>query len=53
MTVILETDGLFFVFYYYYFFNLFAFSRAAPMAYGGSHARGPIGAAAARPTPEP
>ena len=28
-------------------FCLFAFSRAAPTAYGGSQARGPIGAIAA------
>ena len=36
-----------------FFFFIFAFSRAAPMAYGGSQARGLIGAAAAKPTPEP
>ena len=35
------------------FFCLFAFSRATPMAYGGSQARGLIGAVAHRPTPEP
>ena len=29
-----------------FFFGLFAFSRAAPMAYGGSQARGRIGAVA-------
>jgi len=29
-----------------FFFGLFAFSRAVPTAYGGSQARGPIGAAA-------
>ena len=29
------------------FFGLFAFSRADPTAYGGSQARGPIGAIAA------
>ena len=38
-------------------FCLFSFIfcpfRAAPTAYGGSQARGPIGAVAARPTPEP
>ena len=28
------------------FFGLFAFSRATPEAYGGSHIRGPIGAVA-------
>ena len=32
---------------------LFAFSRAAPIACGGSQARGLIGAVAARPMPEP
>ena len=39
-----------FFYYYYLFFNLFclfAFSRAALAAYGGSQARGLIGAAAA------
>ena len=36
-----ETKGIFF------FFCLFAFSRAAPVAHGGSQARGPIGATAA------
>ena len=30
-----------------YLFCLFLFSRAAPSAYGGSQARGPIGAVAA------
>ena len=30
-----------------FFFGLFAFSRATPAAYGGSQARGPIGAVAA------
>ena len=29
------------------YFFVFAFSRAAPMAYGGSQARGPTGAVAA------
>ena len=36
----------------YISFYLFIF-RAAPMAYGGSQDRGPIGVAAARPTPQP
>ena len=31
----------------FFFFYLFAFSRAAPIAHGGSQARGPIGAVAA------
>ena len=31
---------------FFFFFGLFAFSRAAPVAYGGSQARGPIGAVA-------
>ena len=31
----------------------FPFSRATPMAYGGSQARGLIGAVATRPTPQP
>ena len=42
--------------YSFFFFFLFLvflpFSRAAPTAYGGSQARGPIGAVH-RPTPEP
>ena len=33
----------------YLFFCLFAFCRAAPAAYGGSQARGQIGAVAADP----
>ena len=33
--------------YIFFFFGLFAISRAAPMAYGGSQARGQIGAVAA------
>ena len=40
------------VFIYFYFF-VFAFSRAIPAAYGGSQTRGPIGAVAAKPMPEP
>ena len=38
-------SSFFFVFCVF-FFGLFAFSRAAPTAYGGSQARGPIGAVA-------
>ena len=38
------SDVLFF--FFIYFFGLFAFSRAAPVAYGGSQARGWIGARA-------
>jgi len=34
------------LFFFFFFFGLFAFSRAAPAAYGGSQARGPIGAVA-------
>ena len=34
----------------FFFFGLFAFSRAAPVAYGGSQARGLIGVVAAKPT---
>ena len=37
----------FILFYFILFFCLFAFSRATPMAYGGSQARGPIGVTAA------
>ena len=33
--------------YFFFFFGLFVFSRAAPVAYGGSQARGLTGAAAA------
>ena len=36
-----------FIFIYLFIFCLFAFSRAAPVAYGGSQARGLIGAIAA------
>ena len=36
-----------------FFFGLFVFSRAAPAAYGGSQARGLIGAVATGLTPEP
>ena len=35
------------LFFYYFYCLFFAFSRAAPVAYGGSLARGPIGAEAA------
>ena len=38
---------VFWVFGFFFFFCLFAFSSAAPATYGGSQARGPIGAAAA------
>ena len=34
------------IYLFIYLFSLFAFSRAAPAAYGGSQARGLIGAAA-------
>ena len=41
-------DFLFILFYYFFsLFCLFAFSRAAPVVYGGSQARGIIGATAA------
>ena len=33
-------------FFFFFFFGLFVFSRAAPKAYGGSQARGLIGAVA-------
>ena len=39
-------NGLFFILFYIFIFCLFAFSRAAPAAYGGSQARGPVGAVA-------
>ena len=38
---------------FFFFFCLFAFSRAAPMAYGGSQTRGLIRAVAAGLQPEP
>ena len=41
-----KSEGVFF-FFLFFSFCLFAFSRAASVAYGGSHARGPIGAVAA------
>ena len=34
-------------YYYYYYYYYFVFSRAVPVAYGGSQARGLIGAVAA------
>ena len=37
-----------FLSFIFYFFGLFAFSRAAPAAYGSSQARDRIGAVAAR-----
>ena len=37
---------------YLFIYCHFAFSRAAPEAYGGSQARDGIGAAAAKPTPQ-
>ena len=39
--------------FYYYFFRVFCPFRATPVAYGGSQARGLIGAVAAKPTPGP
>ena len=46
----IDTNNIFI----YLFICLFAISRAAPVAYGGSHARGLIGAVAAGlRTPEP
>ena len=41
------TVSLLFFFFLIFLFCLFAFSRAAPVAYGGSQARGRIGAVAA------
>ena len=38
---------VFYFFIFYFLFCLFAFSRAAPTAYGGSQARGLLGAVAA------
>ena len=37
---------------FFFFFCLFAISWAAPVAYGGSRARGSIGACSCRPTPQ-
>ena len=45
--VVTFTGVLYFFFLFFLFFCLFAFSRAAPVAYGGSQARGLIGAVAA------
>ena len=39
--------------FFFFFFCLFAFSRATPTAYGGSQARGLIGAHGCWPTPQP
>ena len=46
-TLILLLILFIFILFYLFIFCLFVFSRAAPMAYGGSQARGPVGAAAA------
>ena len=46
--IYLFTDLLIYLFIYLFiYFGLFVFSRAAPTAYGGSQARGPIGAVTA------
>ena len=39
----------FFFFFFFFFFCLFAFPSAAPMAHGGSQARGPVRAVATGP----
>ena len=44
VVVVVELHELFI---YFVFFFFFVFSRAAPVVYGGSQARGPIGAVAA------
>ena len=44
---------MFFVFLFFLFCFVFALSRAAPTARGGSQARGRIGSCSHRPTPEP
>ena len=41
------------LFFFFFFFCLFVFSKAAPVAYGDSHARGLIGALAAGRESEP
>ena len=46
------TNMVILFYFIYLFFGLFAFSRAAPMAYGGSQARDLIGAVGRQPTPE-
>ena len=38
---------IYFCFFFFFFFFFWPFSGAAPVAYGGSQARGPIGAVAA------
>ena len=42
-----ETFSILFYFISFHFILFFCFFRAAPAAYGGSQARGPIGAVAA------
>ena len=42
----LTSEGNLFLLFFFFFFGLFAISWAAPVAYGGSQARGPIGATA-------
>ena len=51
---VIDVRALFFFFLSFFFFFLsFAFSRAAPKAYGGSQARGSNQSCSHRPTPEP
>ena len=45
--------SLYFIYLFIYLFSLFAFFRAALMAYGGSQARGSNRSYSRRPTPEP
>ena len=42
-----------FILFYFIYLYFFALSRAAPMAYGGSQARGSNRSCSRRPTPEP
>ena len=46
LSIFLFVGEFFLVFLFFFFFCLFAISWAAPTAYGGSQARGPIGAVA-------
>ena len=43
---ILESNFIFFIYLFFNFLSFFAISWAAPTAYGGFQARGPIGAVA-------
>ena len=42
-----------FLFFFFFFFLVFCLLRAAPVAYGGSQARGSVGTGSRQPIPQP